>query len=54
MGSQVKIVKPKSSPKSKSQIQVPNPKFKVQRKGTGTKLILTEFQGFTLSTPSLV
>ena len=30
------IVKPKSSPKSKSQIQVPNPKSKVQRKGTGT------------------
>ena len=34
------IVKPKSSPKSKSQIQVPNsspnPKSKVQRKGNGT------------------
>ena len=30
------IVKPKSSPKSKSQIQVPNPKSKVHRKGTGT------------------
>ena len=26
----------KSSPKSKSQIQVPNPKSKVQRKGNGT------------------
>ena len=30
------IVKPKSSPKSRSQIQVPNLKSKVQRKGTGT------------------
>ena len=30
------IVKPKSSLKSKSQIQVPNPKSKVQRRGTGT------------------
>ena len=34
------IVKPKSSPKSMSeiqaQIQVPNPESKVQRKGTGT------------------
>ena len=31
------IVKPKSSPKAKSQIQVPNSKSKVQRKGTGTE-----------------
>ena len=30
------IVMPKSSPKSKSQIRVPNPKSKVQRKGPGT------------------
>ena len=30
------FVKPKSSPKSKSQIQVPNLKSKVKRKGTGT------------------
>ena len=30
------FVKPKYSPKSKSQIQVPISKFKVQRKGTGT------------------
>ena len=29
------IVKPKSSPKSKSQIKVPNPKSKIQRKGSG-------------------
>ena len=33
---QLKIVKPKSSPKNKSEIHVPNPKSKVQRKGTGT------------------
>ena len=51
-----------------SQIQVPNPKYKVQRKGNGTgadniilqatlhhsKLILSQFEGLTLSTPSLV
>ena len=35
----LKIVKPESSPKSKSKIQVPNPspKSKIQRKGTGTE-----------------
>ena len=38
----VLIVKPKSSPQSKSQIQVPNPKSKVQRKlGLGLRLGLT-------------
>ena len=31
-----RIVKPKFSPKSRSQIQVPNPNSKIQRKGTET------------------